>query len=414
MKKTNVSEGTRKGNKLYVILPFFMLAIMLAASCGGSQASSERGDEAAGNSVGGADRIDYDVDGLVMSVRAKKILKMLVDLSNNDKPGVIVGQNCGHGSQIADPANTLMGYKSLVEDLNTATGKYVGILGVDYEHDRIFTPAELSQCNKVLIDYWNKGGLITVNWSPHNPWLNDESDIAHNHGVWTDTRNKDDNLKDVDLIKLVDPDDPIRAVWLKKLDRIADALLELRRAGVIVLWRPMQEMNGNWFWWGYEKNPNNPEAYKNIFIDMYNYFTDVKGLDNLIWVYSPATAGARSFSWAYPGDPYVNVVATTVYGDSLTIKNYEEMATFNRPIVMAEYGGADNPAPAASGVFDNRKYIQTIQDIYPKIAYFVCWHNWDNGGGNFVYHSIGKNQFSKELMNDSDIITRDKLDWQSY
>lgn len=22
-----------------------------------------------------------------------------------------------------------------------------------------------------------------------------------------------------------------------------------------------------------------------------------------------------------------------------------------------------------------------------SLAYFVCWHNWDNGGGNYVYHA---------------------------
>jgi mannan endo-1,4-beta-mannosidase len=414
MKSNHVPVRMIKINNMCVLLPIFIIAIILSGGCTDSQAVSEN-DNRAGETIDfSSGGIDYDVDGLEMSVRAKKILKMLIDLSNDDKPGVIVGQNCGHGSQICDPSNTLMGYQSLVEDLNTATGKYVGILGVDYEHDQIFTPEELSQCNKTLINYWNNGGLITINWSPHNPWLNDESDIAYNHGVWTDTRNKGDNLKNVDLTKLVDPDDPIRAVWLKKLDRIAEALRELRRAGVIVLWRPMQEMNGNWFWWGYTKNPNNPDAYKDIFIDMYNYFTDIKGLDNLIWVYSPSTHGARSFSWAYPGDSYVNVAATTAYGDGLTIRSYEEMSTFNRPIVMAEYGGAYIPAPSQSGAFDNRKYIQTIQDFYPKVAYFVCWHNWDNGGENYVYHSISKNQFGRELMNNSDIITREKLNWKSY
>ena len=43
------------------------------------------------------------------------------------------------------------------------------------------------------------------------------------------------------------PTMPIRA--------IADALLELQKAGVVVLWRPMQEMNGNWFWWGIASPP---------------------------------------------------------------------------------------------------------------------------------------------------------------
>ncbi|HEX3048112.1 MAG TPA: glycosyl hydrolase, partial [Bacillota bacterium] len=332
--------------------------------------------------------------------------------------GAIVGQNCGHGAQIADGSNTFVSYTSLGENLYATTGKYVGILGVDYEHEKIYTPAELSLCNQILINYWNSGGLITVNWSPHNPWLNDETDIINHPGVWTDTRSYDTagqyNLTNVDLTKLVDPNDPIRKVWLRKLDRIAAALLELKNAGVVVLWRPMQEMNGDWFWWGYTKNPDNPDAYKNVFIDMYNYFTNVKGLNNLLWVYSPASTGSKSFSWDYPGGQYVNVVAVTAYNDNLSVSCYQEMTSFNRPMAMAEYGGADNPTTQASGSFDNRKYINVIQTSYPMFAYFVCWHNWDNGGGNYVYHSINRNIYPSELMNNSNVITREKLNWTSY
>jgi mannan endo-1,4-beta-mannosidase len=349
-----------------------------------------------------------------VDVAVKKIINYLTALSNDEAPGVIVGQNCGHGPQIADGSNNLMGYKSLIEDLKNETGKYVGILGVDYEHDQIFTPAQLSECNRVLINYWKAGGLITINWSPHNPWLNDESNIPGNPGVWSDTRNGGENLAEVDLTKLVDPDEPIRTVWLRKLDRIAAALLELKNAGVVVLWRPMQEMNGSWFWWGNTKHLDNPDAYKNVFIDMHNYFTKVKGLDNLIWVYSPASAGEKDFSWAYPGDRYVDVITTTVYDDSLTIPNYDEMASFNKPMAMAEYGGSYNPIPSDKGSFDNRKYINELQLEYPKIAYFVCWHNWDEGNGSYVYHSISHNLNGTELMNNTNVITRDKLNWTSY
>lgn len=353
-----------------------------------------------------------DINNVDVSV--KKIIKYLTALSNDEAPGVIVGQNCGHGSQIADGSNNLMGYKSLVEDLKNDTGKYVGILGVDYEHDQIYTLDQLAECNQVLINYWKAGGLITINWSPHNPWLNDESNIPGNPGVWSDTRNMYDNLADVDLTKLIDPDEPIRKVWVRKLDRIAAALLELKNAGVVVLWRPMQEMNGSWFWWGNTKHRDNPDAYKNVFIDMHNYFTKVKGLDNLIWIYSPASAGEKNFSWAYPGDGYVDVVATTVYDDSLTIPHYVEMASFNKPMAVAEYGGSYNPIPSNKGSFDNRKYINTLKSEYSKIAYFVCWHNWAEGDGNYVYHSISHNRNRSGLMNNNNIITRDKLNWTSY
>ena len=82
-----------------------------------------------------------------------------------------------------------------------------------------------------------------------------------------------------------------------------NALKELQDAGVVVLWRPLPEMNGEWYWWGKTSHPSNAEPYVNIFRDMYDYFTNVKGLNNLIWVYSPAHEDkpwSNSVFWAYP------------------------------------------------------------------------------------------------------------------
>jgi hypothetical protein len=91
MKKTNVPAGMMKRNSIYVLLPVFILAVILASGCGAVKADSEGGENAGKTIDSSSDRIDYDVDGLEMSVRAKKILKLLMDLSNDDKPGVIVG-----------------------------------------------------------------------------------------------------------------------------------------------------------------------------------------------------------------------------------------------------------------------------------------------------------------------------------
>ena len=76
-----------------------------------------------------------------------------------------------------------MSYDALVAKLHDDAGKWVGMVGVDYEHDKIFRSEQLSQANAVLIDHWKKGGLVTVNWSPQNPWLNDESDLTANQGT---------------------------------------------------------------------------------------------------------------------------------------------------------------------------------------------------------------------------------------
>ena len=112
------------------------------------------------------------------SKAARAVLAYLAALSNDTKPGAIVGQNTGHGSQILDESGTV-GYAALVGALQQQTGELPGMIGLDYEHDRIYSADELLAANQILIQHWKKGGLVTINWSPINPWLNDEMNIPN-------------------------------------------------------------------------------------------------------------------------------------------------------------------------------------------------------------------------------------------
>ena len=94
-----------------------------------------------------------------------------------------------------------MGYVPLILALEKTTGELPGMIGVDYEHNKIATPQQLVQVNKILIDYWRAGGLISINWAPHNPWWNDENDIAGNPDIWSHTRSSGGDMGNVDLIQ---------------------------------------------------------------------------------------------------------------------------------------------------------------------------------------------------------------------
>lgn len=85
----------------------------------------------------------------------------LAALSNNTIPGVIAGQNAGHSDDIANPEG-LMGYVPLVLALEKTTGAMPGMIGVDYEHNTIATAGQLTRANKILIDFWNAGGLVSI------------------------------------------------------------------------------------------------------------------------------------------------------------------------------------------------------------------------------------------------------------
>ncbi len=340
------------------------------------------------------------------SPAARAVLAYLASLSSGDFHGAVVGQNCGHGSQTADATDSLVSYAALVDRLHQETGKWVGMVGIDYEHDLIFRPEQLSQANEVLAGHWNLGGLVTINWAPQNPWLNDESDLASDQGVWTNTRNMGTNLASVDLDELVNPASAIYPVWRRKLDRIATALAELRDAGVVVLWRPMQEMNGDWFWWGYATYASDADGgkYRRLWEDMFRYFTQVKKLDNLLWVYSPADAGARSAAFDYPGDAYVDIVGPTYYGDALALQHYSSYVELGKPIGFTEFGTTAKGSAELNGTFDDRLYIQAIRERYPGVAYFVAWHNWDWGDGTTAHQSLNANQHAAELLADPDVI----------
>ncbi|MBN2351785.1 MAG: hypothetical protein JXD23_04375 [Spirochaetales bacterium] len=334
------------------------------------------------------------------SADARSVLRLLAGLSATDVRKAIVGQNCFHGDEITDE-NPRRGYSSLVAGLYEKTGQWAGLVSLDYEYMKLYSPEELSAANKVLIGHWRKGGLVTVNLSPLNPWTLDESGPARAPKTWNGPGSPNDRSR-ARLKELVDPARPVFAVWRKKLDRVAGALAELKAAGVVVLWRPLQEQNGNWFWWGAD-----PDGYIAVYRDMHRYFTEAKKLDNLLWVYSPSSA-VNDFR-AYPGDDYVDVVAPTCYDDDLALNTrcydaLDKLGSPRKPLALGEYGPGIGGPVAGAGTLDTAKYIQRIKNDYPRIAYWVCWHQYPG-----EYWAIIGNRNYKALMNDPDVITVERL-----
>jgi hypothetical protein len=110
-----------------------------------------------------------------------------------------------------------------------------------------------------------------------------------------------------DVARAVTPGTPEYAATLRDIDRIAGELERLRDAHVPVLWRPLHEANGRWFWWG----AGGPEPFKQLWQLLFARLTEQHHLTNLIWVFSPG-AGIDLADW-YPGDAFVDLVAPDHY-----------------------------------------------------------------------------------------------------
>jgi len=329
-----------------------------------------------------------------LSTNAEKILAYLTRLSDDTEPGVIIGQNCRSMWSICDDAY----YQDAIGRLHDQSGKWPGVLSLAYEDWRVQSSDELSSANRQLtIPHWRAGGLTMITVDPVNPWVPEPK-----HAVYPDTSRK---YPGTDLKALL-PGGSKRGRWLASLDRIAAPLAELRDAGVVVLFRPMQEMNGNWYWWSSTSFGGSNDDFIPLWRDMFNYFTCVKGLDNLLWVFAPADNPWLAPS-PYPGADYVDIVAPTVYTNDLVFNDYDNVLKFGKPIALSEYGPSAVASDlGANGSFDDRKYIARLQSDYPRVAFFVSWNSWEG-----VKMSLADNLFANELMNDTRVITRDRIAW---
>ncbi len=317
------------------------------------------------------------------SEKAKQVYHYLTTRNSFDSNRLFSGQNCYHGNGIVD------GYPEFVEGLFMKTGKYPAFVGVDYEYVKRYSIQELSQTNAVLLKHWKNGGLVTINWAPYNPWTN------------KDCR----DLNSVNLNDLVDPTKTVYKKWHAELDRIAKGLAELRDSGVVVVWRPLQEMNGDWFWWGAAAHPNDNEPFKKMWRDLFNYFSVEKGLNNLIWevsIVEPVTLHGIDFY--YPGDDVIDIVGTSVYKNQYKNTNYQAMLALGKPLAACETG-PDHCC--MNGSWDNMTMVNGIKNDSPNTMYFLNWHDWPD---HLV--AIVSNQNASQLMSDSWVITRDEVNWQ--
>jgi mannan endo-1,4-beta-mannosidase len=112
----------------------------------------------------------------------------------------------------------------------------------------------------------------------------------------------------------MDPNGESYKWMVADIDAIALQLKRLEAAGVAVLWRPLHEASGGWFWWG----ASGPKPYIALWNLIYDRMTNVHGLNNLVWVWNGQNA-----DW-YPGDATVDVVGVDIYGGDRMYNSWKD------------------------------------------------------------------------------------------
>lgn len=133
-------------------------------------------------------------------------------------------------------------------------------------------------------------GLVTLTWHWFSP-LGGRSKSFFSRNT------------DFDATRALEEGTPEHRALISDMDVMAGILRPFCEAGVPILWRPFHEGDGNWFWWG----AKGPDAVRGLWRLMYQRFTQVHGLNNLIWVWnSPVPA-------CYPGDDTVDIISRDMY-----------------------------------------------------------------------------------------------------
>ncbi|MBR6358084.1 MAG: beta-mannosidase [Lachnospiraceae bacterium] len=254
------------------------------------------------------------------SENTKRLFSYLVDIYGKN---ILSGQVCDDGGLGAE-----------IRVVHDTTGKYPAVLSMDLMSYTSSRP-DGGKDGKT-IEYakaWDeRGGILEFHWH----WTTAEK---YTTKAWYSTFYTEST--NFNLEKALNGSDPAGYEMLvTDMRNMAETLKPLAEADIPILFRPLHEASGGWFWWG----ASGAEAYKKLYIMMYEMFTDEYKLNNLIWLWN-----GQDKDW-YPGDEYCDILGIDIYpGERVytsQASKYFEVAGWSekqKPVYLSECGCIFDP-----------------------------------------------------------------------
>lgn len=328
----------------------------------------------------------YEVSAKLVNPDASDNAKRLMSyLCDNYGTNVISGQYCQDGA---------FGQEMAV--IWKETGVFPAMVGLDmieYSPSRAANGSVGTSIERAL-EAWDAGIPVTMCWH----WNAPEKYLT---GEWYSGFYKEE--VNIDLDKIMDGTDTEGyELLMSDMEVIANELKVLHEADVPVLWRPLHEASGGWFWWG----DCSAESYIELYRLMYDKFTNEYGLNNLIWVWN-----GQDPTW-YPGDDVVDIVGEDIYPGyqvytsqyATYMEGYDSTETAKKMVVLSENG--------------------CLMDPDLMIRDGAMWGYFGTWSGEFVTNSGTLNIYAetytdaemlKKVYTHENVITRDELpDLKSY
>ncbi len=205
------------------------------------------------------------------------------------------------------------------EWIQAVTGELPAIRGLDFIHDDYDGVTERAK-------HWNdRGGIVTICW----------------HTGVRDNTYPACKEESPDWENLFIPGTDDYGLLMDRWDRAAQALKQLQKEDIPVLWRPFHEFDGKWFWWG----RGGAEAFRHLWKMMRDHFEKEHGLDNLIWVLGYADDVLPG--WEFDPDLFDIAGSDTYRGETVHRASYERLKQLYPGKILAFHECGLIPEPDA-------------------------------------------------------------------
>ncbi len=287
------------------------------------------------------------------------------------------------------PIDYLVDNEAEFEYILETTGKQPAIRGIDLLFYNTTAPYFDDAPERIIAWYKDKGGIPTCTWHWNVPTDGPDSKdtafyVEHTGNTPFTTFSISKALEEGTWEhEKIDAD----------IELLAEQFKKMQDADVPVIFRPLHEAEGAWFWWGAE----GPEPCKKLYHYLYDSLTQKYGIHNIIWEWTSSTSIAAD-DW-YPGDDYVDMVSIDKYNAiNNNDPNYSAIsASFYT--LAAQTGGKKMVAMSENDTIPSLENLQADKAYW---LYFCPWYQ------RYLTELTGKEELDT-IYNSEYCITLDEL-----
>lgn len=219
------------------------------------------------------------------------------------------------------------------------------------------------------------------------------------------------HISDGNVVHRILPGGDLNKYFTGYLDIIADYAHRMQEDKIPVIFRPLHEHNGSWFWWG--KAHSKDKEFQQLWEYTVTYLRDTKDVHNFLYAYSPNGPFRTEAEYLdrYPGDAWVDILGIDTYDDDQSGQWYKDLDTSlelidgiaqkrSKVTAITEAGVRKDGSLALTGNVDKDWFSKTAAIACKhRAAYFMTWSNFEKLPHNFFEPFMVSKTRGHEMIN---------------